>query len=88
MFQRLNACGGKFNTGTGWYRSTLNYKPKITSIENNRHAHGAHWRHTRGTLISHRAASPFVRLGEAEDRWEAPDPLAGVLPQNWGKGSS
>ncbi|GFW55904.1 cullin-4A [Trichonephila clavipes] len=38
-----------------------------------------------GTLNSRRAASPLVRLGEAEERWEAPDPFHGVLPQNWGE---
>ncbi|GFV41273.1 transposable element Tcb2 transposase [Trichonephila clavipes] len=36
-----------------------------------------------GTLNSHRAASPLVRLGEGEERWEIPDPPQCVLPQNW-----
>ncbi|GFX37581.1 hypothetical protein TNCV_3201051 [Trichonephila clavipes] len=35
-------------------------------------------------LNSHRAASPLVRLVEGEERWEAPDHLQDVLPQNWG----
>ncbi|GFY08772.1 hypothetical protein TNCV_4659651 [Trichonephila clavipes] len=37
-----------------------------------------------GTLNNHQAASPFVRLVEGEERWEAPDHSPGVLPQNWG----
>ncbi|GFV63415.1 uncharacterized protein TNCV_4458391 [Trichonephila clavipes] len=37
-----------------------------------------------GTLNSCRAASPLVRLGEAEERCEASDHPHGVLPQNWG----
>ncbi|GFY20111.1 uncharacterized protein TNCV_2148041 [Trichonephila clavipes] len=37
-----------------------------------------------GTLNSRRAASPLVRLMEGEERWETPDHLQGVLPQNWG----
>ncbi|GFV69694.1 uncharacterized protein TNCV_4508071 [Trichonephila clavipes] len=37
-----------------------------------------------GTLNSRRAASPLVRLEDGEERWEAPDPPEGVLPQNWG----
>ncbi|GFV64236.1 uncharacterized protein TNCV_3000011 [Trichonephila clavipes] len=36
------------------------------------------------TLNSRGAASPLVRLVEGEERWEAPDHLQGVLPQNWG----
>ncbi|GFV44927.1 transposable element Tcb2 transposase [Trichonephila clavipes] len=36
-----------------------------------------------GTLNSHRAASPLVRVVEGEEKWEAPDPQ-GVLCQNWG----
>ncbi|GFY30231.1 cullin-4A [Trichonephila clavipes] len=39
----------------------------------------------RGTLNSRRAASPFVRLVEGEERWEAPEHPQGVLPQNWGE---
>ncbi|GFW40132.1 uncharacterized protein TNCV_5118151 [Trichonephila clavipes] len=38
-----------------------------------------HW----ATLKSRRAASPFVKLVEGEDSWEAPDHSHGVLPQNW-----
>ncbi|GFY09154.1 uncharacterized protein TNCV_4663451 [Trichonephila clavipes] len=38
-----------------------------------------------GTLNSHRAASPLVRLVEEEERWEAPDHPQGVLPQNSGE---
>ncbi|GFW75775.1 hypothetical protein TNCV_4429581 [Trichonephila clavipes] len=30
-----------------------------------------------------RAENPLVRLVEGEERWEAPDHLQGVLPQNW-----
>ncbi|GFS80475.1 uncharacterized protein TNCV_3448741 [Trichonephila clavipes] len=37
-----------------------------------------------GTLNSRRAASPLVRLVVGDERWEAPDPLRGVLSQNWG----
>ncbi|GFS98792.1 cullin-4A [Trichonephila clavipes] len=37
------------------------------------------------TLNSRRTASPLVRLMEGEERWEAPDPSQGVLPQNWGE---
>ncbi|GFT72524.1 hypothetical protein TNCV_973901 [Trichonephila clavipes] len=37
-----------------------------------------------GTLNSRRAASPLKRLVEEEVRWEAPDHLQCVLPQNWG----
>ncbi|GFT84045.1 paramyosin [Trichonephila clavipes] len=36
-----------------------------------------------GTLKSRQAASPFVRLAEGEEKWEAPDHLQGVLPLNW-----
>ncbi|GFU97938.1 hypothetical protein TNCV_2435021 [Trichonephila clavipes] len=35
------------------------------------------------TLSDHRATSLLVRLVEGEQRWEAPDHLQGVLPQNW-----
>ncbi|GFS91288.1 uncharacterized protein TNCV_1306971 [Trichonephila clavipes] len=38
-----------------------------------------------GTLNSRRAASPFIRLVEGEERWEAPDHLQGVLLQNGGE---
>ncbi|GFX96706.1 hypothetical protein TNCV_244931 [Trichonephila clavipes] len=38
----------------------------------------------RGTLNSRRAASPLVRLLEWEDKWETPDHIQDVLPQNWG----
>ncbi|GFU87397.1 hypothetical protein TNCV_2716821 [Trichonephila clavipes] len=37
-----------------------------------------------GTLNSRRAASPFVRLVEAEDRWEAPDPHPQCSPSKLG----
>ncbi|GFW26643.1 uncharacterized protein TNCV_2850331 [Trichonephila clavipes] len=33
-----------------------------------------------GTLNSHRAASPLVRLMEEEERWEAPDHFQCILP--------
>ncbi|GFX84009.1 hypothetical protein TNCV_4858171 [Trichonephila clavipes] len=36
-----------------------------------------------GILNSRRNVSPLVRLVEREGRWEAPDLLHGVLPQNW-----
>ncbi|GFU53066.1 uncharacterized protein TNCV_3098501 [Trichonephila clavipes] len=36
-----------------------------------------------GTLNSRRAANPFVRLVEEEERWETPTLPQGVL-QNWG----
>ncbi|GFY33218.1 uncharacterized protein TNCV_1240691 [Trichonephila clavipes] len=36
------------------------------------------------TLNSHPITSLLVRLVEGEERWEAPDHLQGVLPQNWG----
>ncbi|GFV87964.1 uncharacterized protein TNCV_782441 [Trichonephila clavipes] len=38
-----------------------------------------------GTLSSHRAASPLVRLAEWEERWEAHDHRQGVLPRNRGQ---
>ncbi|GFW77334.1 uncharacterized protein TNCV_924501 [Trichonephila clavipes] len=38
-----------------------------------------------GTLNSRRAASPLLRLGEEKERWKAPDPSQGVLPQNCGE---
>ncbi|GFY07683.1 uncharacterized protein TNCV_4095531 [Trichonephila clavipes] len=38
-----------------------------------------------GTLNSHRAPSPLVRLVEREEKWEAPDHPQGALPQNWGE---
>ncbi|GFV68512.1 uncharacterized protein TNCV_3129681 [Trichonephila clavipes] len=38
-----------------------------------------------GTLNSHRAASPLVRLMEGEEKWETPDHPQGVLPQNCGE---
>ncbi|GFX37641.1 uncharacterized protein TNCV_3201641 [Trichonephila clavipes] len=38
-----------------------------------------------GTLNSHRATSPLVRLVEREERWEDPDHPQGILPQNWGE---
>ncbi|GFW40631.1 uncharacterized protein TNCV_4824671 [Trichonephila clavipes] len=37
-----------------------------------------------GTLNSRRAASPFIRLVDGEERWEAPEQPQGVLPRNWG----
>ncbi|GFV55488.1 uncharacterized protein TNCV_3776751 [Trichonephila clavipes] len=37
-----------------------------------------------GTLNSRRAVSPFERLVEGEERWEAPDHPQGIHPQNWG----
>ncbi|GFW28412.1 uncharacterized protein TNCV_4640771 [Trichonephila clavipes] len=37
-----------------------------------------------GTLNSHQATNPLVRLVEGEERWEAPDHPQGVLPLNWG----
>ncbi|GFY28383.1 uncharacterized protein TNCV_1970381 [Trichonephila clavipes] len=37
-----------------------------------------------GTINSRRAASPLVRLVEGEERWEAPDLLLCVFPQNLG----
>ncbi|GFV29625.1 uncharacterized protein TNCV_329911 [Trichonephila clavipes] len=37
-----------------------------------------------GTLNSRRAASPFVRLVEGEERWEASDHPQSILPLNWG----
>ncbi|GFU65462.1 uncharacterized protein TNCV_633851 [Trichonephila clavipes] len=36
-----------------------------------------------GTLNSHRATSPLVRLVKGEKRWGALDHFQGVLPQNW-----
>ncbi|GFS53980.1 uncharacterized protein TNCV_3761951 [Trichonephila clavipes] len=39
----------------------------------------------KGTLNSHRAASPLVRLVEGGERWEASDHPQRVLPQNWGE---
>ncbi|GFW55624.1 hypothetical protein TNCV_120081 [Trichonephila clavipes] len=36
-----------------------------------------------GTLNSHGASSPFMRLVEGEERWEASDHHRGVLPPNW-----
>ncbi|GFT75813.1 uncharacterized protein TNCV_851191 [Trichonephila clavipes] len=33
---------------------------------------------------SRRAASPFERLVDGEEKWEAPGHPQGVLPQNWG----
>ncbi|GFS51569.1 uncharacterized protein TNCV_549831 [Trichonephila clavipes] len=36
-----------------------------------------------GTINSLRATCLLVRLVEREDRWKDPDPLQGVLPQNW-----
>ncbi|GFW96811.1 cullin-4A [Trichonephila clavipes] len=38
-----------------------------------------------GTLNSLRAVSSLMRLVEVEERWEAPDNLHVVLPQNWGE---
>ncbi|GFX33879.1 uncharacterized protein TNCV_3962881 [Trichonephila clavipes] len=38
-----------------------------------------------GTLNSHRAASPLVRLVDGEEMWEAPGHSQAVLPQNWGE---
>ncbi|GFS90968.1 uncharacterized protein TNCV_2119691 [Trichonephila clavipes] len=38
-----------------------------------------------GTLNSHRATSPLVRLVEGEERWEVPDHPQGILPKNWGE---
>ncbi|GFT26504.1 hypothetical protein TNCV_3603541 [Trichonephila clavipes] len=40
------------------------------------------------TLNIHRAESPIVWLVEEEERWEASDHSQGVLPQNWGEGTS
>ncbi|GFX35638.1 uncharacterized protein TNCV_4469791 [Trichonephila clavipes] len=37
-----------------------------------------------GTLNSRRAVSPLMRWVKGEERWEAPDPSQGVIPQNWG----
>ncbi|GFU49492.1 hypothetical protein TNCV_1590421 [Trichonephila clavipes] len=37
-----------------------------------------------GTLNSRQAANPLGKLMEGEERWEAPDHLQGVLPENWG----
>ncbi|GFS55329.1 uncharacterized protein TNCV_1626521 [Trichonephila clavipes] len=37
-----------------------------------------------GTLNSRLVASPFLRLVEEEERWEAFDLPQGVLPLNWG----
>ncbi|GFV37042.1 hypothetical protein TNCV_2381891 [Trichonephila clavipes] len=37
-----------------------------------------------GTLISHRAASPLVRLADGKECWEAPNLLQGDLLQNRG----
>ncbi|GFV15218.1 uncharacterized protein TNCV_4650501 [Trichonephila clavipes] len=39
----------------------------------------------RGTLNSRRAACPFMKLVEEEERREAPDHPQGVLPLNWGE---
>ncbi|GFS81152.1 uncharacterized protein TNCV_1224021 [Trichonephila clavipes] len=36
------------------------------------------------TLNSHRTASPLMRLVEEEERWETPDHLQDILPQNRG----
>ncbi|GFU67533.1 uncharacterized protein TNCV_3239801 [Trichonephila clavipes] len=36
-----------------------------------------------GSLNSHRAASPLMRLVGREERWDAPDHPLGVLSQNW-----
>ncbi|GFW89306.1 cullin-4A [Trichonephila clavipes] len=36
-----------------------------------------------GILNSRRAANSLVILVEGEERWEPPDYLQGVLPQNW-----
>ncbi|GFV43161.1 uncharacterized protein TNCV_1574071 [Trichonephila clavipes] len=38
----------------------------------------------RYTLNSRQNASPFLRLVEAEERWEAIDYPQGILSQNWG----
>ncbi|GFV99509.1 hypothetical protein TNCV_5078731 [Trichonephila clavipes] len=46
-------------------------------IHDNRRCHN-------GSLETCRAASPLVRLLEAEERWEAPDYRRGVLSQKWG----
>ncbi|GFY15982.1 uncharacterized protein TNCV_1286271 [Trichonephila clavipes] len=35
------------------------------------------------SLNSLRAASALMKLVEGQERWEAPDYLQGVLPQNW-----
>ncbi|GFW40291.1 uncharacterized protein TNCV_1018491 [Trichonephila clavipes] len=35
-------------------------------------------------LNSCQDTSPFMRLVEEKQRWEAPDHLQGILPQNWG----
>ncbi|GFT92861.1 uncharacterized protein TNCV_740301 [Trichonephila clavipes] len=38
-----------------------------------------------GTLYRRRAATPLVRLGEGEERWEASDFPQNVLSLNWGR---
>ncbi|GFU67964.1 uncharacterized protein TNCV_2823071 [Trichonephila clavipes] len=35
-----------------------------------------------GTFNNRRAANPLIRSVTVDDRWEAPDPPQGVLPQN------
>ncbi|GFT47506.1 uncharacterized protein TNCV_3750351 [Trichonephila clavipes] len=37
-----------------------------------------------GILNSRQATSSLVMLVAEDERWEAPDPLPGVLPENWG----
>ncbi|GFW50781.1 uncharacterized protein TNCV_3590631 [Trichonephila clavipes] len=37
-----------------------------------------------GTLNSHQAASPLLRLLEETDSWETPEGPQDVLAQNWG----
>ncbi|GFW97758.1 hypothetical protein TNCV_1425211 [Trichonephila clavipes] len=43
-----------------------------------------------GTLNSHRAASPLVRLVAGDERWEAPDPPPGCPPSKlrWNRAKS
>ncbi|GFX21225.1 uncharacterized protein TNCV_2251731 [Trichonephila clavipes] len=35
------------------------------------------------TINIRRAASPLVRMLDGEERWEAPDHVQSVFPQNW-----
>ncbi|GFS88458.1 hypothetical protein TNCV_1461021 [Trichonephila clavipes] len=50
-------------------------KSQISSLP-----HNTYKQIKRGTLKSRRAASPFVRLVEGKERWEAPEQLRDVLP--------
>ncbi|GFU47809.1 uncharacterized protein TNCV_4465571 [Trichonephila clavipes] len=58
-----------------WLRLWATANPTTTEVPSR---HG-------GTLYSRRTASPFVRLVEGEEFWEAPDNPQDVLPQNWGE---